>query len=186
MTQILGQPCAFQVLLAQRSMPYTLRISLPRTAGRTWPRELPGADSDARTLLDHGCIRHPQAAEPWPTQQSAGAPPARIDLMALRCEWLRLPDVAVDTATGAPLLTHRVELALLAVASEDCIRAGADDDHTVVAWGDNSVSSCRSYGRAKGPGASAGAFPTARSLSGEGPRGPRRCAKGSCGTPGTP
>ena len=44
-----------------------------------------------------------------------------------------LPDIAVDTVTGAPLLTHRVELALLAVASEDCVRAGADDDHTVVA-----------------------------------------------------
>jgi hypothetical protein len=53
--------------------------------------------------------------------------------MALRCEWLltSLPDITVDTVTGAPLLTHRVELALLAVASEDCVRAWADDDHTV-------------------------------------------------------
>ena len=43
-------------------------------------------------------------------------------------------------------------------------------------WGDNSVSSCRSYSRAKSPGAtsSAGAFPMALSLSGEHPRGPRR------------
>ena len=49
-------------------------------------------------------------------------------------------------------------------------------------WGDNSVSSCRSYGQAKGPGASAGAFPVALSLYGEEPRGPRRSAKGSCGT----
>jgi hypothetical protein len=29
----------------------------------------------------------------------------------------------------------------------------------LLAWGDNPVSSCRSYSRAKGPGASAGAFP---------------------------
>ena len=33
------------------------------------------------------------------------------------------------------------------------------------------MSSCRSYSRAKGPGTSAGAFPMALSLSGEGPRG---------------
>ena len=38
------------------------------------------------------------------------------------------------------------------------------------AWGDNSVSSCRSYSGAKGPGTSAGVFPMALSLSGEGPR----------------
>jgi hypothetical protein len=50
-------------------------------------------------------------------------------------------------------------------------------------WGDTSVSSCRSYNRATGPGTSAGAFPTARFLSGEDARGPRRGAKGSCGTP---
>jgi hypothetical protein len=38
--------------------------------------------------------------------------------------------------------------------------------------GDNSVSSCRSYSPAKGPGTkfSAGAVPMALSLSGEGPR----------------
>jgi hypothetical protein len=52
----------------------------------------------------------------------------------------------------------------------------------VAAWGDNAVSSCRSYSRAKCPGA----FPVALSLSGEGPRGPRRGAKGCCGTPGAP
>jgi hypothetical protein len=46
--------------------------------------------------------------------------------------------------------------------------------------------SCRSYSPAKGPGASAGAFPMALSLSGEAPRGPQRGAKGFCGTPGTP
>ena len=34
-------------------------------------------------------------------------------------------------------------------------------------WGDTSVSSCRSYSRAKGPGASADAFPMTLSLSGE-------------------
>ena len=56
----------------------------------------------------------------------------------------------------------------------------------LLTWGDNSVSSCRSYSRAEGPGTSAGAFSTARSLSGENSRGPRWCAKGSCGTPGTP
>jgi hypothetical protein len=51
------------------------------------------------------------------------------------------------------------------------------------------VSSRRSHSRAKAPGASAGVFPIhrmARSLSGQGPRGPRRGAKGSCETPGTP
>ena len=31
----------------------------------------------------------------------------------------------------------------------------------VEAWGDNPVSSCRSYSRAKGPGTRAGAFPVA-------------------------
>jgi hypothetical protein len=46
-----------------------------------------------------------------------------------------------------------------------------------VAWGDNSVSNCRSCSRAKGPGTRAGAFPMARSLSEEGPRGPRRGVK---------
>jgi hypothetical protein len=45
--------------------------------------------------------------------------------------------------------------------------------------GDNSVSSCMSHSRAKGPGASASAFSMARSLSGEGPSGPRGGAKGS-------
>ena len=55
----------------------------------------------------------------------------------------------------------------------------------VGAWGDNPVSSC-SYSEPKGPGTSAGAFPMARSLSGEGPRGPGRGAKGSYKTPGTP
>jgi hypothetical protein len=34
-----------------------------------------------------------------------------------------------------------------------------------VTWDDNSVSSCRSYSRAKGPGTSAGVFPMALSLS---------------------
>ena len=56
-------------------------------------------------------------------------------------------------------------------------------------WGDNSVSSCRSYIRAKGPGTSAGAFPIhpmALSLYGKDPRGPRGGAKGSRGTPRTP
>jgi hypothetical protein len=43
-------------------------------------------------------------------------------------------------------------------------------------------SSCRSYSRAKGPGTSADAFTMAFSLSAEDPRGPRRGAKGSCGT----
>jgi hypothetical protein len=62
----------------------------------------------------------------------------------------------------------------------------ASNRPSVATWGDNSVSSCRSYRRAKGPGTSAGAFPTALSLSGEGPRGPRRGAKGSCGTPRGP
>jgi hypothetical protein len=57
---------------------------------------------------------------------------------------------------------------------------------TLLAWGDNSVSSGRSYNRAKDPGTSAGAFPMALSLSGEDPRGLRRGAKGSGGTPGTP
>ena len=51
------------------------------------------------------------------------------------------------------------------------------------AWGDNSVSSCRSHSRAKGPGTSADAFSMARSLCGEGPRGHGRGTKGSCGTP---
>ena len=51
-------------------------------------------------------------------------------------------------------------------------------------WGDHSVRSCRSCTRAEGPGTSAGAFPMALSLSGEDSRGPRRDAKGSCGTPG--
>ena len=46
-------------------------------------------------------------------------------------------------------------------------------------WGDHSVSSCRPYSRAEGPGTSAGLFPMALSLSGEDPRGPRRGAKGS-------
>jgi hypothetical protein len=55
-------------------------------------------------------------------------------------------------------------------------------------WGDNAVSSCRSYSRAKGPGTIyiAGAFPVALSLSGEGTRGPPRGARGCRGTPGTP
>ena len=53
-------------------------------------------------------------------------------------------------------------------------------------WGGNSVSSCRSYSAAKGPATSAGAFPMVLSLSGEDPRGPRRGAMGSCGTPGAP
>jgi hypothetical protein len=51
------------------------------------------------------------------------------------------------------------------------------------------VSSCRSYSRAKGPGTSVGAFPTALiSLSGEGPRGPRRgrVRRGPAGPPRTP
>ena len=47
-----------------------------------------------------------------------------------------------------------------------------------VRWGDNSVSSCGSYGGAKGAGTSAGAFPVALSLSREDSRGPPRCAKG--------
>jgi hypothetical protein len=55
-----------------------------------------------------------------------------------------------------------------------------------LAWGDNSVSSCGSYSPATGPGTSAGALPMGLSLSGEGLGGPRRGAKGSCGTPGTP
>jgi hypothetical protein len=50
----------------------------------------------------------------------------------------------------------------------------------------NSVSSRKSCGRAKGPGTGAGAFPMAHPLSGEGPRGPRRGAQGSCGTPRDP
>ena len=53
-------------------------------------------------------------------------------------------------------------------------------------WGANTVSSCRPYSRAKGPGTSAEAFPTARSLAGENTRGPRRGAKVSGGTPWTP
>ena len=40
-----------------------------------------------------------------------------------------------------------------------------------ITWGDNSVSSCSSCSRAKGPGTSAGAFSMARSLSGEDQRG---------------
>ena len=56
----------------------------------------------------------------------------------------------------------------------------------VATWGDNAVSSGGSYGRATGPGTSAGAFPMELFLSGEGARGPRRGTKGSCGTPGTP
>jgi hypothetical protein len=59
-------------------------------------------------------------------------------------------------------------------------------DIDVHAWGDNSVVGCRSCSRAKGPGTSVGAFPVELSLSGENTRGPRRGAKGSCGTPGTP
>jgi hypothetical protein len=44
---------------------------------------------------------------------------------------------------------------------------------SLLAWGDNSVSSCRSHSRAKGPGTSAGAssMDMARSLCGEGRRG---------------
>jgi hypothetical protein len=48
-------------------------------------------------------------------------------------------------------------------------------------WGDNSVSSCRSYSRSTGPGTSAGVFPMARSLTGEG-----RVLEGSYVTLGTP
>ena len=55
-----------------------------------------------------------------------------------------------------------------------------------VTWGDNSVSSHKSCARAKGPGTSAGAFPVALSLSGEGPGGHWRGAKGSGGTPRDP
>ena len=55
----------------------------------------------------------------------------------------------------------------------------------VCTCGDNSVSSCRSCSLAKGPGTSAGTFPMELSPSKEGPRGPRRGAKGSCGTPET-
>jgi hypothetical protein len=55
-----------------------------------------------------------------------------------------------------------------------------------VTWGDNSVSSRKSCARAKGPGTSAGAFPVALSLSGEGPGGHWRGAKGSGGTPRDP
>jgi hypothetical protein len=43
---------------------------------------------------------------------------------------------------------------------------------TIGTWGDNSVSSCRSYSRAKGPGTSAGTFPIALILYGYDPRGP--------------
>ena len=78
-------------------------------------------------------------------------------------------------------LVHQTSTADLAPAPEGAKRAQdiADDDDAV-AWGDNSVSSCRSYSRAKGPSAGAGAFPTCMALSlyGEDPRVPRRGAKG--------
>jgi hypothetical protein len=53
-------------------------------------------------------------------------------------------------------------------------------------WDDDSVSSCRSYGRAKGSGASTGAFPMALSLSAGGPRGPRQVSQGVLWDPRDP
>jgi hypothetical protein len=44
---------------------------------------------------------------------------------------------------------------------------GAKDVVVTLARGENSVSSCRPYSRAKGPGTSAGSFPMALSLSAE-------------------
>jgi hypothetical protein len=80
---------------------------------------------------------------------------------------------------GRPRLAAALALALLSFAAALAF----------VAWGDSSVSSYSSCSVAKGPGTSAGAFPIhpmALSLSGEDPRGPRRGARGSWGTPGTP
>jgi hypothetical protein len=62
---------------------------------------------------------------------------------------------------------------------------------SLLAWGDSPVSSCRPCSLAKGPGASAGAFPMVLSLSGGGggggSKGSSSGCQGSCGTPtGTP
>ena len=59
-------------------------------------------------------------------------------------------------------LVHQTSTADLAPAPEGAKRAQdiADDDDAV-AWGDNSVSSCRSYSRGTGNGTRAEAFPVA-------------------------
>ena len=74
---------------------------------------------------------------------------------------------------------------ILAVATCERRLPGAIWNQTVSTptWGGGAVSGCRSYGRAKGPRASVGAFSMALFLSGKDPRGHRRGAKGSCGTP---
>jgi hypothetical protein len=113
------------------------------------------------------------------------------------------PEIDVEEyISGCPMLRKGLECPVSKLVDSDaCPRPTAHlaaeeglvveplGDRPLLAWGDNSVSTYRSYSRAKGAATSAEAFPIhpmPLSLSGKSPRGPRRGAKGSCETPRTP